>query len=221
MNDHPQARRVEKMSALLDLVLAKAKSSAAQSDLGEFFLEVSRINQLLALREKAWRELHEPRAVVDAILICKVLRQPIPDWVTDAALEIGEGQKSGNTSRRRQELTVHFVRWAAVTELRARRKELLLCGDDRGSSWERCYAAVSEAQENTLAAGSDATVKASYQYIQREIKEGRGEQFLNWSAALWAAEESILDQPGIILGGRTDSQHASEDTSRRVGETAQ
>ena len=62
MNDHPQARRVEKISALLDLVLAEAKSSAAQSDLGEFFLEVSRVNRLLALREKAWLELHEPQS---------------------------------------------------------------------------------------------------------------------------------------------------------------
>ena len=200
MNDHPQARRVEKISALLDLVLAEAKTSAAQSDLGEFFLEVSRVNRLLALREKAWLELHEPQAVVDAILICKVLRQPTPDWVTDAALAISEEQKSGNTSRRRRkELTVHFVRWAAVTELRARRKELLLCGDDRGSSWERCYAGVSDAQATTPAAGSDATVKASYQHIQRQIREGRGEQFLNWSAALWAAGVSFLDQPGIIL----------------------
>ena len=82
--------------------------------------------------------------------------------------------KSRNTNRRRQELTVHFVRWAVVTELRARRKELLLCGDDRGSSWERCYAAVSDAQANTPAAGSEATVKASYQHIQRLIRAGRG-----------------------------------------------
>ena len=199
MSDHPQARRVEKISALLDLLLGEAKLNADQSNLGECFLEASRVNRLLALREKAWRELREPRAVVDAILICKVLLQPTPDWVTDATLEISERQKSRNTNRRRQELTVHFVRWAAVTELRARRKELLLCGDDRGSSWERCYAAVSDAQANTPAAGGEATVKASYQHIQRLIRAGRGEQFLSWRAALWAAGLSILDQPGIIL----------------------
>ena len=65
MSDHPQERRVEKISALLDLLLGEAKLNADQSNLGEFFLEASRVNRLLALREKAWRELREPRAVVD------------------------------------------------------------------------------------------------------------------------------------------------------------
>jgi len=59
------------------------------------------------------------------------------------------------------------MRWIAVTELRERRFELLPFGDDRGMTWEKCYAAVAEILADTEAAGSEETIRASYKLIQQ------------------------------------------------------
>ncbi|MGC2338824.1 MAG: hypothetical protein WA625_24145 [Pseudolabrys sp.] len=86
---------------------------------------------------------------------------------------------SGLEKRRRRQDMVHFTRFDAVTELRERRHGLLAQhNDDRGSTWEKCYAAVAELLEGTKAAGTEGTIKASYQYVKREIEEGRGDRFL-------------------------------------------
>jgi hypothetical protein len=196
----------ERISGLLHLLLfGEVKTSTSQKGLGEICLivvEAERVSdELLAEREKTWRQFRASRAVVDAILICRILRQPLPNWVADAAVEIIEKGKLPSRNCRCRQWLIHFVRWAAVKELRDRRRELLTKGDDRGSSWERCYFAVADAHANTKSAGSDGTIKASYQIVQLEIKAGRGTKFLDWSASLWAVGFSLLDHPGIILDG--------------------
>src|SRR5262249_1064927 len=87
-------------------------------------------------------------------------------------------QMSPIEKRRRREAMIHYARWDAVNELRERKDEILARGDNRGSSWEKRYGAVSELFEGTEAEGEPDTIKASYQWVEREIREGRSGQFM-------------------------------------------
>jgi hypothetical protein len=146
--------------------------------------DMKRCAGMLAACEKAWRS-GLLLAVADAVEICRLSRQPPPDWLAEAvAVTVTKRMTKFERRRRRQDM-IHLVRWDAVTELRERRHELLNDPrhdpdkpDDRGMTWEKCYAAVSELLAGTEAAGADDTIKASYIYVQRETEAGHGDRFL-------------------------------------------
>lgn len=148
-----------------------------------------RCAEMLAACEKAWRSGLR-LAVADAVEICRLYRQAPPDWLADAVATTITQSMTKIEKRRRHEDMKHYTRWDAVAELRQRRHELLqlsrsvplpgghFVDDDRGSTWEKCFIAVSKLLEGTEAAGSEATIKASYQYVKHEIEVGRGDRFL-------------------------------------------
>jgi hypothetical protein len=147
-----------------------------------------RCAECVAACEKAWRA-GVKLAVADAVDICRLYRQPPPEWLGEAVAAITKNEMSPLEWKRRHEDMKHLARWDLVTELRTRRYELLeyskrlkMPPDHRGMTWENCYATVSEELEGTEAAGSADTIKASYQLVQREIKAGRGARF---STAGW------------------------------------
>ena len=79
--------------------------------------------------------------------------------------------------------------------MRKRRYELfdrsdLKDRDERGMTWENCYAAVSEALRDTDAAGSKETIKASYQYVNRKIEDGHDKEFLTVARHIDPTERS-------------------------------
>jgi hypothetical protein len=137
-----------------------------------------RCTELLAYCEKAWLAGISP-AVADAVAICRTYRQAPPAWLVEAVITVAKASLTPVETRRRRENMIHLTRWDAVRDLRDRRHQLLeQHGDNRGTSWERCFAAVSEYLEDTEAAGSESTIRASYDIVQRAIRAGRGGEFL-------------------------------------------
>jgi hypothetical protein len=90
----------------------------------------------------------------------------VPHWLVPAAADLVRLAMDEDEKRARREWDIHQRRWEALVELRQRRHELHDRGDDRGMSWESARLAVSEILEGTDAAGSDATVKTSYELVE-------------------------------------------------------
>jgi hypothetical protein len=135
----------------------------------------------LAPRERAWRLKlpNAPLAVADAVLLCEFYGQPPPPWVAAAVIEMASKTMPQIDVKRHREDMKHWVRWEAVKELRERKDQLYAdFGDERGTAWDRVWPAVSELFEKTPANGSPPTIKASYLYVETELKEGRGARFL-------------------------------------------
>jgi hypothetical protein len=113
-----------------------------------------------------WRE-GDLLAAAEAARLCRLYRQPPPPWLVDAIAALVDQHMTDAEKRGRRALAIHLARWEAVKELRERRQQLLEeHGDDRGTSWERVWPAVSDILNNTAAAGSEETVRASYKLIQ-------------------------------------------------------
>ena len=128
--------------------------------------------------EAAWRT-GVTAAFVDAVTWCRVFQKPPPAWVDEAAHQVVTQRQTKAEAKRRYELAIHFVRWDAVTELRKRRRELSESRNDiePDMSWERCYEVAAQHLASTGAAGSAATIAASYKMVQADIKKGRGPQY--------------------------------------------
>ena len=134
---------------------------------------------------KAW-DAGNRAAALDALDDCAQLGGPPPPWLVEAARAVfvwaasqrqGPGQYSTAKARAAMD-AIHYERWEAVIELRGRRRELLMrWSDDRGMTWEKCYAAVAEMLEGTPAAGTEETIKRSYQYVQGTMRQGKGRRF--------------------------------------------
>lgn len=132
--------------------------------------------------ENAWREGSLP-ALAKAIQLCHRYERPLPAWAVHGALAAVSAQFDASTAGRRGRLAnrkvahqqdmIHYARWDAVKELRDRREEL----GGIASTWEEAYAAVAELLEGTEAAGSEATIKRSYQLVERAFRNGEGARF--------------------------------------------
>jgi hypothetical protein len=115
--------------------------------------------------ERAWMA-GNTSAIAEAVATCWRFREPPPAWLWEAIDQFVDRRTPNAEKRRRREMDIHMMRWIAVTELRERRFELPF-GDDRGMTWEKCYAAVAEMLADTEAAGSEETIRASYKLIQQ------------------------------------------------------
>jgi hypothetical protein len=117
------------------------------------------------LLERDWRA-GDATAIAEGVRECRLAQQPPPRWLADAVAAWIERQMDAAEKRSRRDLAIHMKRWEEVTELHERGHDLLEQhgDDDRGTSLERCYVAVSEF--GAEAGVSDETIKASYKLIQ-------------------------------------------------------
>jgi hypothetical protein len=98
---------------------------------------------------------------------CLVRLGRAPPWMLRASDELVERAMAEDEKRARREWDIARARWEALVELRERSRELSESfGDDRGATWEKAREAVSEVLRGTEAAGSAASVKASYDLIE-------------------------------------------------------
>jgi hypothetical protein len=131
----------------------------------------------MAACESAWRA-GNLLAVLDAVASSAQLRQPPPAWLIEAVSALVDLRMTPHERRRHEQDLIHYTRWDAVKELRARRRDLFKQDDDgRGMTWEKARAAVSVLLEGTAAAGGEDAIKASYDLVEREMREGRGGRF--------------------------------------------
>jgi hypothetical protein len=139
-------------------------------------------------------------AVVDALALCASHRRPPPLWLVEEVAQLVEASTTPIDKKRRRHDMVHLARWDAVKELCDRRDEFEERGDDRARTWDNRYVAVSELFEGTPAAGEPDTIKASYQFVEREVREKRGWRF-------YIAESPDIDpasDPNWVTKGRQE-----------------
>lgn len=126
-------------------------------------------------------------AIGEALRRCHWYQRTPPRWLVEASEVLVERAMTEEEKRARREWNIHFARWEALVELRARRHELRKRSqeplkywhklperqrelppevDNRGDTWESAREAVSEILRNTEAAESARTVKASYELVE-------------------------------------------------------
>lgn len=142
-----------------------------------------RCAEMLAHCEKAYNS-GMMLAAAEAVEICRIYRQPPQDWMVDAVADAISKRMTKIEKKRRRQDMIHYMRWSEVQDLRKRRHDLLRNGNDGGMTWDKCYATVSEWLENTEAAGSEDTIKASYELVQRDQKAGATGRFLMLSSRI-------------------------------------
>ena len=126
--------------------------------------------------EAAWRH-GVTAAAVQALEYCRDCARPPPDWLVLAVQTIARTNETPAQAKRREADAIHFARYDAVQELRARRDEFALRGDDRAATWDSIFAAVTELLEGTDAAGGPDAVRRSYELVKRDMAAGRGAKY--------------------------------------------
>jgi hypothetical protein len=151
--------------------------------------ERERFQQAMRSLRARWRA-GDLTAVDEAIRECRLRREVPEKWLEEASAEVVRLAMAEEEKRARRAWAIHRRRWEAVVELRERRHELFKrFGDDRGTSWERARAAVSEMLEKDEAAGSESAIKYSYELVE----EAGGERatFEGYKAVLRKREGKI------------------------------
>ena len=151
-------------------------------------LRARRLSRLLDRCERGWRAGSLP-ALAEVVIICEGSSLPLPGWATRGVLDTISEQFAGSADRRRgrtarrceayRQDMVHYTRWDAVKELRDRREDL---SDIIPPTWEEAYSKAASILERTDAAGSEDTMKRSYQLVEREMQRQPGRFF---EAYLW------------------------------------
>ena len=196
----------------------RKEASARELILGDTMrlamLAPANFEEMLAARQEAWRIDRNPKSIAEAIFICGISNK-IPLWLAAAAFGLIHDYMWPKKKRERRELFNHFVRWAAVRELRER-DELGTSGWKNRTEQDR-YRAVSDILAKTDAFGDRAAVKRSCHLVDKKIAAGLGEQFLIWMEGIQEAGLSILDQPDLIVGKprRTPKKRGRRRTPKR------
>jgi hypothetical protein len=128
---------------------------------------------------------HDLTAVAEAVrALC--LHRNGPKWLENAAPVVAARAMAEDEKRARREWRIALTRWEALTELRARRKQLnrprrvpdghggvTLQRDGRGMTMKGARKAVSEILKNDdEAAGTASAIKASFELIEAAGGEG-------------------------------------------------
>jgi hypothetical protein len=133
-------------------------------------------------QQLAWRT-GDTLAIGRAIVTCRLLDEPPPNWLADAIVELVDRRMLPAERRQQTDLAVHMMRWQAVMGLRDpkrwrrtyhhgkpsacdQRRETLLARNARGMSWEKCWWGAAEILDGTEAGGSCETIRTSYKLIK-------------------------------------------------------
>ena len=126
-----------------------------------------------------------------------------PSWVYDRLQSLirNRWEEDRRTRAKEGQRIVDQIRWGAVRHLRSTRR----------LSWEKAYAAASDDLRGTASAGSDASMKASYQKHQRSARIKRivaddGADALSYWAQL-AYENRATGDGRWVVAERDDEPH--------------
>ena len=133
-----------------------------------------RNERLMRLCQQGWEATRDPIFIAEAQILIEVDQRPPPHWLSEAIIfDLAmKGRAKEHVTRAEQAL------------VRRRRYEAVLAAKSAGVtwdavSWEAAYAKASEdLAEHPLARGSAATMKAAYADVARDIREGRGDQYI-------------------------------------------
>jgi len=134
--------------------------------------------------ERAWAD-GNMKALSKAVILCEKADRPLPAWAVAGVQKIlwehfsgGAGKKRGrlgNAKAAHRQNGVHYQRWAVVVDVRDRWIDIM--GLDHKPSLEEAYGLASEMLADSKDAGSEETIKKSYQLVERLSRSGKGWRF--------------------------------------------
>jgi hypothetical protein len=119
-------------------------------------------DERLALCEAAWRE-GEPLAIAEAQTWTFIYRQPVKAWLEQAVVELAMSRRTKTQAARIKAAGKRLIRYQRVRDLH-----------EAGMTWDAAHARAGE-----LLKCSDATAKADYAAVKRDLKAGRYGKYFN------------------------------------------
>jgi len=122
----------------------------------------ARYDEKMRRCEARWRATSDPAFVSEALRLTGWHRQPPAPWVVEAACGPIAARRTKKHTTRAYNAAVRLRRYEAVRAARA-----------GGLTWEEAYKCASEVLEQTPARGKWPSMKASYETVTRDLKQGR------------------------------------------------
>lgn len=137
----------------------------------------TRYDHRMAACEKAWTQTGDPAAVGEAETWAFTHRQPHPQWLHDAVVQLAISRRTKAHASRARADALHFMRYEAVRDAKytfERNPDGQLQRRDRKNvSWEKAYGQATDILAETPAAGEPDTMRVSYIRVKGELKNGR------------------------------------------------
>jgi hypothetical protein len=133
-----------------------------------------RYEQQIAQCEAAWRG-GEPLAVAEATTWTYLYRQPIPEWLERAIVELAIGRRTKEQAKRYLEAGKRMARYMAVRDLKTGMPGHYDPIAD--VTWEEAFQLAAERLVGTSMAGSAETMKADYAKVKRDLKAKRSGKY--------------------------------------------
>jgi len=126
-----------------------------------------RYDRLMRLCQEGWEATRDPAFIVQAQMM--VIHSP--QWLFEAIYELATNHRSKE----------HMLR-ALERSIRRRRYEAVVAAKSADITWEAAYAEAAENLAETPARGSADAMQHAYADVRRDIREGRGDQYIT---AVW------------------------------------
>jgi hypothetical protein len=116
----------------------------------------------LAACRAGWEATRDPAAPMEALVLALNYRQPPQLWFVEAACAVMHRRRTRGYVTRRINATIRWMRFAAVRD-----------AVRSGLTWLAAYQDASDKLARTAARGEPGTMKAAYDEVIRDLREGR------------------------------------------------
>ena len=118
----------------------------------------------LEMCRAGWQATDDPAAPMEALVLAYCYRQPPQFWFVEAACMVMSKRRTKRYMTRRYNATIKWMRYEQVRH--AVREE--------GLHWPQAYRRAAERLAKTTAKAEWPSMKADYDEVARDIKQGRG-----------------------------------------------
>jgi hypothetical protein len=126
-----------------------------------------RIERQMRRCQAGWEATRNPTFILEAQALIDIYRRPPPPWYSEAVIDLAMNRRSKE----------HVTR-AHNALIRRRRFEAVIAAKAAGKSWKAAYAEAARVLAETPWRGSADSMKAAYIEVARDIREGRGDQYI-------------------------------------------
>jgi hypothetical protein len=121
-----------------------------------------RHDRLMRLCQQGWEATRDPTFIMEAMVLIDS-----PPWLFEAACDLAMNHRG------KEHVARALKRW-----IRRRRYEAVCEAKLRGVTWDAAYAEAAENLVETPARGSADSMQQAYADVARDIREGRGDQYI-------------------------------------------
>jgi hypothetical protein len=131
-----------------------------------------RHERLMLRCQQGWEATHDPAFIVEAQVLIDFDERPPPPWLSEAIYDVAMKGRAKEYVTRAHNALVRRRRYEAVCDAKS-------AGITWAAvTWEAAYAEAAKALAKTPARGEPGTMKAAYDDVARDIREGRGDLYL-------------------------------------------